>query len=107
MVGFVRGALEELIADRADTKAIAAAVAGWIRHSEAVDMSGEAIEVKDPQAETLKEFAIKAKSMGSAPFLGRFLGPRFASNEAFRKQVDEYLKQIEDEGVRDVLKSFR
>eukprot|EP00469_Lotharella_globosa_P015112 CAMPEP_0167820630 /NCGR_PEP_ID=MMETSP0112_2-20121227/6217_1 /TAXON_ID=91324 /ORGANISM="Lotharella globosa, Strain CCCM811" /LENGTH=497 /DNA_ID=CAMNT_0007721247 /DNA_START=38 /DNA_END=1531 /DNA_ORIENTATION=- len=107
MVSFVKDALNELIYEHPDANVdvVAAAVAGWIRYSFAEDLEGKPIEIKDPQAGTLREYAEISKRKGSGPFIGRFIGNQFAASGRFRKRVDHYLDQLEKQGARAVMQS--
>ncbi|GAB5360616.1 hypothetical protein AAMO2058_000642500 [Amorphochlora amoebiformis] len=103
VVGFIRGPISELLASGKDTAPIAAAVAGWIRFCRGYDEKGVKIEIKDPQAEALKQAANQVKVHGSSCFLKKFLSEEIGTNKTFVGQVDGFLQTLDNTGARSLL----
>ena len=100
-------ALGEMIERRLPHRAVALAVAAWIRFLGGADEQGRIIPVEDPLAELMTETAADG-GMNPRPFLSlpELFAPEVSRCEPFVHEVEGFLADLYRKGARKTLQEF-
>jgi len=106
----VRPLPESIVAGR-PTRAMAFAIAGWIRFLTGTDEDGRPIPIEDPLAERLTAAArqsLRAQASDPAPFLALsgLFGEAIAGSTPFAECLRKWLDRLQAAGTRASLRAF-